>query len=234
MSLQKILIVDDDSISSRIIYRHLTKQGFKCVQAHNGDLAFALAREYYPNVIILDVLLPDINGLQLCRLLRQETDTPILFLSCCDEERDKILGLEAGGDDYVTKPFSLAELTARVKALLRRRGLPDEPPSPSRLLEFPGLTIDLARSIAIVNEAVLDLTVKEFQILARLARNPGWVLTSKQLFQLVWETEAIDTRTVAVHINRLRKKLAKVSGNREYILTMWGNGYMFNDKFNAE
>lgn len=230
MSRQKLLIIDDDLITNRNICLYLAEQGFHCLQAASADAALAMAREHCPDLIVLDVLLTDTNGIQLCKTLREEFDSPILFLSCCGEEQDIILGLEAGGDDYLTKPFSLAELTARIKAFLRRRGLPDASLSQNRFLEFPGLTIDLIKSIALVNETMLDLTIKEFQLLARLARNPGWTFTSEQLFSLVWGEDGIDTRTVTVHINRLRKKLAQDSGGREYILTVWGTGYMFNDQ----
>lgn len=227
---KKILIIEDDIITSRNISMYLTNQGFECRQALNATTALELVRKYSPDLIILDVLLPDGNGLQLCNVLRQETDTLILFLSCCEEEQDKIRGLAAGGDDYITKPFSLAELAARIKAFFRRQGIAYEIHPSNRILEFPGLTIDLAKSMALVNESRLDLTAKEFQLLARLARNPGWTYSSEQLFQFVWGTDAIDTRTLTVHINRLRKKLGQVSNGREYIVTVWGTGYKFNDE----
>ena len=227
---KKILIIEDDFITSRNICLYLTNQGFECQQALNANTALTLVRQDPPDLILLDIILPDANGLRLCKVLRQETDTLIIFLSCCSEELDKIHGLAAGGDDYIIKPFSLVELAARIKAFFRRQGLADEVHSPNRLLTFPGLTIDLAKSLALVNEVRLDLTAKEFELLARLARNPGWTFSSEQLYQYVWGTEGIDIRTVTVHINRLRKKLHQVSQAREYIVTVWGTGYRFNDE----
>jgi DNA-binding response OmpR family regulator len=230
MSQQKILIIEDDREMSEIICLYLVKNGFDCRQAYDGNNAVTLAREYYPDLMILDIQLPGITGLDVCRILRQETDVPILFLSCLGDERDKILGLEAGGDDYIAKPFSLAELLARVKAALRRSGLPEIPGTRKQLLEFPGLTIDLVNAQAIMNNTILDLPQMEFQLLARLARNPGWTFTTEQLFSLIWGADSIDTRTVPVHINRLRNKLKQAADKKEYILTVWGKGYKFNDQ----
>ncbi|MBP2653931.1 MAG: winged helix family two component transcriptional regulator [Firmicutes bacterium] len=229
MSQQTILIIEDDTDISEIIAIYLAKNGFECRQVFDGDNALTLVREHCPDLVILDVQLPGINGLDICRNLRNETDIPILFLSCRSEEQDKIVGLEAGGDDYITKPFSLAELLARVKAALRRSGLPDIPGIRKQFLTFPGLKIDLVNSQVTVNGSIIDLPPMEFQLLARLARNPGWTFTTEQLFSLVWGTNGIDTRTVAVHINRIRKKLESTAEKREYIITVWGKGYKFNE-----
>jgi two-component system response regulator VicR len=230
MAEQKILIIEDDKDISEIMTVYLTKNGFDCRQVFDGNEALRMTREVDPALLILDVQLPGRDGVNICQVLRQETDIPILFLSCLGEEQDKIRGLEAGGDDYITKPFSLAELLARVKAALRRSGLPDTSGSRKQVLEFPGLRIDLAESLAFLEGEVLDLTQMEFQVLVRLARNPGWPFTSEQLFSLVWGEKCVDTRTVAVHINRLRKKLEQTAGKREYILTVWGKGYKFNNQ----
>ncbi|WP_346356156.1 response regulator transcription factor [Azotosporobacter soli] len=231
MAQTKILIVDDDVDISEIIHTYLTKYDFSCQQAYDAAQALRLAREYCPDLLILDVQLPGASGIDVCRQLRQETDAPILFLSCLGEEQDKISGLEAGGDDYIAKPFSLGELLARVKAALRRSGLPETATAVRKhILSFPGLTIDLVNSQAVVDETIIDLPPMEFQLLSRLARNPGWTYSNEQLFSLVWGSESIDTRTVAVHINRLRKKLEQNAAKREYILTVWGKGYKFNDQ----
>lgn len=230
MAKQEILIIEDDKDISEIMAVYLTKNGFDCLQAFDGNEALRMAREAEPALLILDVQLPGQDGINLCQVLRQETDIPILFLSCLGEEHDKIRGLEAGGDDYITKPFSLAELLARVKAALRRSGLPDTNGTRKQVLEFPGLRIDLVQSLAYLDGAALDLTQMEFQLLVRLARNPGWPFTSEQLFSLLWGEKSIDTRTVPVHINRLRKKLEQTARKREYILTVWGKGYKFNNQ----
>lgn len=226
-----VLIIEDDQEMSEIIALYLTKYGFNCRQVFSGQDALSAAREYCPDIVILDVQLPIVHGFSICRALRQEMDVPIIFLSCHSEEQDKINGLEAGGDDYMTKPFSLAELLARIKAALRRSGLPDPGGTPRRqTLEFPGLTLDLTHMRAVIDDTTLELPPMEFQLLARLARNPGWTFTSEQLFSLVWGADSIDTRTVAVHINRLRNKLSQNTAQREYILTVWGKGYKFNDQ----
>ena len=230
MSQQKILIVEDDMDMSEIIYLYLGKNGFHCKQSFTGPTALLLAREYCPDLIILDVQLPGMSGIEVCHTLRQTTDAPVIFVSCLGEEYDKIVGLEAGGDDYITKPFSLAELLARVKAALRRSGLPDTPIITSHLLTFPGLKLDLVNTVVFIDNIPVDLPQMEFHLLARLARNPGWTFSAEQLFSLVWGTSTIDTRTVAVHINRLRKKLEHNSKKLEYIITVWGKGYKFNDQ----
>lgn len=230
MTQQKILIIEDDRDMSEIILLYLRKSGFECRQAFDGPGAIQLAREYSPDLLILDVQLPGLNGLEVCRTLRQEMDTPILFLSCLGEETDKIKGLEAGGDDYIAKPFSLPELLARVRAALRRSGLPETPRQHKARLEFPGLAIDLQQSQIHLLDKPVDLTPMEFQLLVRLARNPGWTFSNEQLFSLVWGGESIDTRTVAVHINRLRSKLKRSEGSPEYIVTVWGKGYKFNNQ----
>ena len=230
MSQQKILIVEDDMDMSEIIYLYLVKNGFHCKQSFTGPTALLSVREYCPDLIILDVQLPGMSGIEVCHTLRQTTDAPVIFVSCLGEEYDKIVGLEAGGDDYITKPFSLAELLARVKAALRRSGLPDTPIITSHVLTFPGLKLDLVNTVVFIDNIPVDLPQMEFHLLARLARNPGWTFSAEQLFSLVWGTSTIDTRTVAVHINRLRKKLEHNSNKLEYIITVWGKGYKFNDQ----
>ncbi len=230
MTQQKIMIIEDDNDISEIIAVYLRKNGYDCYQVFDGNEVLSTAHEHIPDLFILDVQLPGCNGINICQSLRHETDSPILFLSCLGEELDKIRGLDAGGDDYITKPFSLPELLARVKAALRRSGLPVIPSTRKQVLTFPGLTIDLTQSMAFLDGEALVLPYLEFQVLARLARNPGWTFTSEQLFSLIWGEESIDTRTVAVHINRLRKKLENNIGKKEYILTVWGKGYKFNNQ----
>lgn len=230
MIQQKIMIIEDDNDISDIIAVYLRKNGYECQQFFDGKAALTAIHTYSPDLFILDIQLPDINGIDICQSLRREINSPILFVSCLGEESDKIKGLEAGGDDYITKPFSLPELLARVKAALRRSGLPDTPATRMQVLKFSGLTIDLAQATVFLDGKLLDLPHLEFQVLARLARNPGWTFTSEQLFSLIWGGKSIDTRTVAVHINRLRKKLENNTGKNEYILTVWGKGYKFNNQ----
>ena len=228
--MNKILIIEDDRDMSEILLLYLRKNGFECRQAFDGPAAIQLAREYAPDLLILDVELPGLNGIEVCQVLRKEMDTPILFLSGLGEERDKIKGLEAGGDDYVAKPFSLPELLARIRAALRRSGLPDASRQHLGQIEFPGLNIELNKAQVERDGKPVELTPMEYQVLTRLARNPGWAFSNEQLFSLIWGGESIETRTVAVHINRLRNKLGKSNDGKDYILTVWGKGYKFNDQ----
>lgn len=229
MDQYKILIVEDDQDISEVIKQYLKKHGYLCQQLFTGGIAVKEVRDFFPDLIILDIQLPDSSGFDICKKIRHETDVPILFLSGLGEEHDKIKGLRSGGDDYMTKPFSLAELLARIQAILRRSNLPKTATAVKQTLEFPGLQIDLDHSRVILNGNILDLSPIEFQLLLRLARNPGWIYTAEQLFTLVWGEVGIDTRTVAVHINRLRKKMNQ-DENRSYILTVWRRGYKFNEE----
>ncbi|MFB7816757.1 response regulator [Paenibacillus chitinolyticus] len=228
MQASKILVVDDDHHILEIVSLYLRRDGFEVISADHGDHVLQLITEQRPDLILLDILLPGMDGIELCRQLRKTSDIPVIFLSAKSEDIDIILGLSIGGDDYVTKPFSPAQLVARVKALLRRcsssRNLADQ-----HVLKFPDLEIDLHSHIVKVQERPIALSAKEFDLLSLLAQNPNRVYRIEQLFEQVWSLESFgDPRTLIVHISNLRKKIEPNPSDPRYIITVRGVGYKFN------
>jgi DNA-binding response OmpR family regulator len=227
MMKAKILVVDDEPDLVELIDTNLTAAGFEVLMASNGPEALRLARGHPPQLILLDVMLPELDGLEVCKILRQDTSTrsiPILMLTARATEIDRVLGLELGADDYVTKPFSMRELVLRVKKLLNR-----QPPKPGAAehFQFGGLHIDKARHRATVNGRVLDLTLTEFKLAAILAERRGRVQSREQLLRDVWGYDnMIDTRTVDTHMRRLRAKLGPVA---KLLDTVRGVGYRFRE-----
>lgn len=230
MAGEKILVVDDEAEITELISLYLTKNGFHVVTAETGEQAIELTRTIKPDLIILDILLPGLDGIEVCQELRKDNNVPILFLSCKSEDTDKVLGLTVGGDDYITKPFSPSELLARIKAHLRRNRLLNTAHKQEKsLLTFPGLVIDLDSHVVLVNGAPVILSAKEFQLLALLAQNPNKIFSIEQLFKALWSYQSFgDTRTVMVHISNLRKKIEKDPSNPDYIHTVRGVGYKFS------
>jgi DNA-binding response OmpR family regulator len=238
-----ILVVDDEPILQETIAFNLRREGWSVEIAGDGPAALASARALRPDLIILDVMLPGIDGFQVLRRLRNESNVPVLFLSARGEEVDRVLGLELGGDDYLTKPFAMRELVARVRAMLRRATLAlgdpgalevgDAKPAlaaqrPAGVLTAGDLTIDPLRREAVLNGVPLALKPKEFDLLAYFARHPGIVLTREALLREVWGYDVpIDTRTVDVHIRWLRQKLGDDEHDRQWIETVRGYGYRF-------
>jgi DNA-binding response OmpR family regulator len=223
----KILIVEDDANLLETIKYNLRKEGYDIVAASDGEQALEVARKEKPNLLILDIMLPKLNGFEVCRILRKEMTVPILMLTAKADETDKIVGLEIGADDYMTKPFSMRELMARVRAMLRRVKMTVPP-----LLERPvpikinGLEVDIARHQASLAATALELSPKEFDLLAFLASNKGLVFSREQLLEKVWGYDyAGDTRTVDVHIRWLRQKIEADPGQPEYLITVRGTGY---------
>lgn len=237
MNRDRILIVDDDPDILYIVEQYLLREGFSIAKATNGKMAIQLIDEFRPDMIILDILMPGMDGYETCQIIRQKTDAPILFLSAKEDDIDKILGLRIGGDDYVTKPFSPGELVARVKAHLRRHRIIESKKEDTghghihgHILEFPGLHIDLESCVVKANGKIVSLSAKEFQLLALFAKNAGKVFPVEQLFQLIWgENSFGDFRTVMVHISTLRKKIEPNPSEPKYILTVRGIGYKFNN-----
>lgn len=226
MAGEKILVVDDDKEITELISIYLTKEGFQVISSGNGTEVSGLIDAHKPDLIILDRVLPGLDGLDICRELRKKTNIPVLFLSGKNTSIDKIVGLEIGGDDYITKPFDPAELVARVKVHLRRSRLTTA--IGDQILRHPGLEIDLASCTVRVNGFVVTLSAKEFQILSLLARNPNRVFTAEQLFQMIWNDQYTgDTRTVNVHLSTLRKKIDHNPSGPSYIQTVKGLGYKF-------
>ncbi|CAM2078873.1 MAG: response regulator transcription factor [Clostridium sp.] len=229
MANEKILVVDDEEHIAELISYNLTSNGYKVITANNGNDAVKLAVEEKPNLILLDLMIPGKDGYDVCKDVRSNSEirnTPIIMLTAKSEELDKILGLELGADDYITKPFSVRELLARVKAVLRRFSI-SEPES--NVLVFGNLTADFDKREILVNDKKLDLTLKEFELLEILIRNKGKILTRDTLLDKIWGYEYIgETRTVDVHIRYLRKKIELDDKNPKLIETIRGVGYRFN------
>jgi DNA-binding response OmpR family regulator len=223
----KILIVEDDRNLLDTLKYNLRKEGHEVVTAVDGAEALDVARREKPDLIILDIMLPKLSGFEVCRILRKETTTPILMLTAKDEEVDKIVGLEIGADDYMTKPFSMRELLARVGAMLRRRKMTEMPPGPEgAILRVGDIKVDIARHKASKGAMMLELTPKEFDLLAFLATNRGFVFSRDQLLEKVWGYDfAGDTRTVDVHIRWLRQKIEADPNNPRHLVTVRGTGY---------
>lgn len=219
---RKILVVDDEAPILEAVSYNLRKEGFKVSVAMNAEACMRLFREDPPDLIILDVMLPSASGFQVCRKIRESRDTPIILLTARAEERDKILGLDLGADDYVTKPFSVRELMARVKAVLRR-GVDDVGAS---VIQIGDAIIDEARHEVRVGDQRIDLSPKEFALLLFLARNPGIVFNRQTLLDRVWGADAyVDERTIDVHIRWLRSKLESDPAEPKLLLTVRGLGY---------
>lgn len=234
---EKILIVEDELTLQETLAYNLKRQGYEVEVAGDGEAALAAARLNRPNLILLDIMLPGIDGLEVCRILRQEMNTPVLMLTARDDEIDRVVGLEVGADDYMTKPFSMRELVARVKAMLRRVRLVREEVSAEKstdagsspqLLVFDNLTIDLNRREVRLQGQPLSLKPKEYELLLFLAQHRGQVLSREYILQHVWGWDYIgDSRTVDVHIRWLREKIETDSGSPSRIVTVRGAGYRF-------
>ncbi len=227
---QKVLIVDDDENIAELISLYLTKECFETEIANDGETALSVFDEFAPNLILLDLMLPGIDGYQVCREIRKKSNTPIIMLSAKGEIFDKVLGLELGADDYMIKPFDSKELVARVKAVLRRY-TPDAKPETSpaqtgEYVEYPDLIINLTNYSVTYMGKPVDMPPKELELLYFLASSPNQVFTREQLLDHIWGYEYIgDTRTVDVHIKRLREKIH--DHDAWSIGTVWGIGYKF-------
>lgn len=230
-SKQKILIVDDDVNIAELISLYLTKECYDTRMVHDGEEALAVYEQYEPNLILLDLMLPGIDGYQVCREIRAKSNLPIIMLSAKGEIFDKVLGLELGADDYIMKPFDSKELVARVKAVLRRYQ-PAKPETPSagvKCVEYPDLTINQSNYSVIYRGRAVDMPPKELELLYFLASSPNQVFTREQLLDHIWSYEYIgDTRTVDVHVKRLREKIK--DHEKWSIATVWGIGYKFEVK----
>ncbi|MCX7708629.1 MAG: response regulator transcription factor [Clostridia bacterium] len=228
MSKEKILVVDDEVEISELIQDYLEEEGYEVKLAFDGKEALEIFRNYQPHLMILDVMLPKIDGMEVCRLVRAESAIPILMLSAKKSDIDKILGLGLGADDYVTKPFSPAEIVARVRAQLRRFLQMNTMQNKMERLRFKGLIIDFKSYSVIVSERMISLSGKEFEVLKLLAMHPMQVFTREQIFDRVWGYEEYgDINTVTVHIRKLREKIEQDPSNPQYIKTVWGIGYKF-------
>jgi len=230
--MSKILIIEDDRDIADLISIHMNDNGHMSEQVYDGKEGFIKAIEQKHDLIILDLKLPGMDGLEICQKLRMEkVDTPIIMLTSKSEEIDKVLGLEIGADDYMTKPFSIRELVARVKSVLRRgRSKGDPAASKDQVIEFDDFYLDVARRIVKSYGQQRDLSPKEFDMLVLMASNPGKTYSRSDLLNQVWgvDFEGFE-HTVNSHINRLRSKIEKNMNEPEFILTTWGVGYKFKD-----
>ena len=228
---QKILIVDDDNNIAELISLYLTKECFETKIVNDGELALKEFQTFRPNLILLDLMLPGIDGYQVCREIRHTSDVPIIMLSAKGETFDKVLGLELGADDYIMKPFDAKEMVARVRAVLRRYqvGRQAEPArEKTKCVEYEGLTINLTNYSVLCDGKNVEMPPKELELLYCLAASPNQVFTREQLLEQVWGFDFFgDSRTVDVHIKRLREKLPECEKYGWMIRTVWGVGYKF-------
>jgi len=224
-SRKKILVVDDEASVRQLVSSYLSREGYEVIEASDGAQALKLARLEHPDLLVLDLMIPEVDGLEVCRILRAESDAYVLMLSARTEETDKILGLGLGADDYLTKPFSPRELVARVRAILRRRH--EKAGGTERAILRAGeIVIDKNRHQASIGERLLDLTSREFQILSQLVSRPGMVFTREKLLEQIWGYNYYgDARVVDVHVAKLRKKIEPDPGKPRYIKTVRGVGY---------
>jgi DNA-binding response OmpR family regulator len=220
-----VLVVDDEPIVREVVVRYLQHEGYTTLEADDGDKARIVLEAGRPDLVVLDVMLPGTDGLELCRWIRAKSELPVILLTARGEEADRIVGLELGADDYVTKPFSPRELAARVRTVLRRSAPPvDE----NARLVFEGLELDAASREVRRQGEELKLTAKEFDLLWFLASNPRKVFSRDQLMSRVWGYEAaLDTGTVTVHVRRLREKIEESPSHPRFLQTVWGVGYRF-------
>jgi DNA-binding response OmpR family regulator len=221
-----VLVVDDEPIVRDVIVRYLQRDGFETLEAGDGDRARELIETADPTLVVLDVMIPGTDGLELCRWIRSRSDLPVIMLTARGEESDRIVGLELGADDYVTKPFSPRELAARVRTVLRRAGATEKR---AERLEFGDVVVDGASREVTKAGATVMLTAREFDLLWFLATNPRRVFSRSHIMDRVWgHSPALDTGTVTVHIRRLREKLENDPAHPSHLQTVWGVGYRFD------
>jgi DNA-binding response OmpR family regulator len=224
-----ILLVEDEESVQKLLAFPLERDGFQVLQARDGEEAIELFGRHDVDLVVLDLMLPKVDGLEVCRRLRAGSAVPIIMLTARDDELDKVLGLELGADDYITKPFSIREFRSRVRALLRRSQL-GPTAGPANVIEVDGVRIDLARRAVSVRDEPVQLTYLEFELLRTLAAQPGRVHTRQMLLETLWGGAAYrDPRTIDVHVRHLREKIERDPGDPEYLFTVRGVGYRFRD-----
>jgi DNA-binding response OmpR family regulator len=225
-----ILLVDDEDSVQKLLAYPLEREGFRVLQARDGEEALARFASEHVDLVVLDVMLPKLDGLEVCKRLRADSQVPIIMLTARDDELDKVLGLELGADDYITKPFSIREFRSRVRALLRRSSPPPRSAKDGEVLSAGSLTIDLGRRAVAVRGRPTQLTYVEFELLRTLASNPGRVYSRRMLLEALWGgADYREPRTIDVHVRHLREKLEQDPAEPEYILTVRGVGYRFRE-----
>jgi len=228
----KVMLVDDEESIRKVVEQILVKDGYRVCYASNGEQALRIFKDEKPSLLILDVMLPEMDGFELCRIIRQQSSVPIIMLSAKGDIVDKSVGFKMGADDYVSKPFSPVELSLRIKALLRRtnncNSCKQTESSPDDVVSLKGLEIDCKRYEIAVRGKKVELTPKEFELLCFMARNPGQVFTREQLFNILWgENYVGDTGTITVFMRKIREKIEVDPARPKYIVTVWGVGYKF-------
>ena len=225
-----ILLVDDEDSIQKLLTYPLEREGYRVLQARDGEEALARFAAEHVDLVVLDIMLPKLDGLEVCKRLRTTSSVPIIMLTARDDELDKVLGLELGADDYITKPFSIREFRSRVRALLRRASAPRRDAREDEVIASDGLTIDLARRTVDVRDSQVQLTYVEFELLRILASNPGRVFTRQMLLEGLWGgSDYREPRTIDVHVRHLREKLERDPREPELIFTVRGVGYRFRD-----
>ena len=232
--MPRILVVDDEKSIVKGLKFSLEKEGYEVLTAYDGEEALRIFQEESPDLIILDLMLPLLDGFEVCRRVRKTNDVPIVMLTARGEDIDKILGLELGADDYVTKPFNPRELAARVKAILRRSQASATDPAKMQIIRLQDMQIDMFQHKVRVRDKFVDLTSKEFALLSLMASHPGRVFSREKLLEHVWGYDFYgDARTVDVHIRHLREKIEPEPASPQLILTVWGAGYKFREAKNV-
>ncbi|HHU62681.1 MAG TPA: response regulator transcription factor [Clostridiales bacterium] len=227
---KKILVVDDEPLIVKGLKFSLEQDGYIIDAAYDGEEALDKVNSNEYDLIILDVMLPKVDGLTVCQKIREKMSVPIIMLTAKGEDMDKILGLEYGADDYLTKPFNILELKARIKAIFRR-SMATKEEDKSRQIKVNGMVINLDSRTVLIDDKEVNLTAKEFDLLQLFATNPGKVFSRENLLETIWKYDYLgDLRTVDVHIRRLREKIEKNPSQPEFIFTKWGVGYYFTDK----
>jgi DNA-binding response OmpR family regulator len=225
-----ILLVDDEESVQKLLAYPLEREGYRVLQARDGEEALKRFASERVDLVVLDIMLPKLDGLEVCKRLRAESEVPIIMLTARDDELDKVLGLELGADDYITKPFSIREFRSRVRALLRRAAVSRQLDEDGEVISAQGLTIDLARRVVEVGGNRVQLTYVEFELLRILASHPGRVYSRRMLLEALWGgADYREPRTIDVHVRHLREKLEPDPADPEYILTVRGVGYRFRD-----
>ena len=225
---KRVLVVDDEKLIVKGIRFSLLQEGFEVDCAYDGEEALEKAKNNEYDVILLDVMLPKLDGFEVCQQIREFSEIPIIMLTAKGDDMDKILGLEYGADDYITKPFNILEVKARIKAIIRRTAKKEDKVDESNFIIKHDMKIDRESRRVFIEDKEINLTAKEFDLLEILATNPDKVYSRDQLLNLVWKYEyAGDARTVDVHIRRLREKIEKLPSNPKYVFTKWGVGYYF-------
>lgn len=228
--MKKILVVDDEKSIVKGIKFSLEQDDMKVEVAYDGETALELAKANHYDMILLDIMLPGFSGLEVCQMIREFSDVPIIMLTAKGEDMDKILGLEYGADDYITKPFNILEVKARIKAIFRRNGRNVPEQENQKVIETKGLKIDVDSRRVYIDDKEVNLTAKEFELVYLLVSNPNKVYSREQLLKTIWgPSYPGDARTVDVHVRRLREKIEATPADPKYIHTKWGVGYYFHE-----